>query len=451
MTTPYDFDFFVIGAGSGGVRAARIAATLGARVGIAEERYFGGTCVNVGCIPKKLFVYGSRVRHDFEVAAGYGWHGAMPELDWSEFIANKNTEISRLNSVYLRLLESAGCRIFERRATLADAHTVEMDGQRYTAAHILVATGGWPFVPDIPGREHAISSNEAFHLPALPRRTVVVGGGYIAVEFAGILHGLGSAVTQVYRGDLFLRGFDTETRQFLAGQMEHKGIQLKFNSEVTRIDRDADGLRVTMRDGSVLASDTVMYATGRHPNTAGLGLAECGVQLADDGAVVVDALYRTSVPSIFAIGDVTNRVNLTPVALAEGMVVARRLFAQHDSQVDYAFIPTAIFSQPPIGTVGYTEEAARAKYGEVRVFTSAFTPLRYTLSREKERAFMKLVVVPADDRVVGVHMCGEDAGEIIQGFAVALRAGATKRHFDSTIGIHPSAAEEFVTMREPTR
>jgi glutathione reductase (NADPH) len=451
MNPAYDFDFFVIGAGSGGVRAARMAATFGAKVGIAEERYFGGTCVNVGCIPKKLFVYGSRVRHDFEVAAGYGWHGAPPELNWAEFIANKNTEITRLNGIYLRLLQNAGCQVFECRATLIDAHTVAVEGKHYTAAHILVATGGWPFVPEIPGRELAITSNEAFFLPALPRRAVVVGGGYIAVEFAGILHGLGAEVTQIYRGDLFLRGFDTETCQFLAGQMTHKGLQLKFNSDVTQIAHVGRELQVTLSDGSSLDCDTVLYATGRAPNSAGLGLAECGVQLAHDGAIIVDAQYRTSVPSIYAIGDVTNRVNLTPVALAEGMQVARRLFAQQETHVDYDFIPTAIFSQPPIGTVGYSEEAAREKFGDVRIFTSEFTPLRYTISREKERAFMKLVVNPVDDRVLGVHMCGEDAGEILQGFAVALRAGATKRQFDTTIGIHPSAAEEFVTMREATR
>jgi len=451
MSTQYDFDLFVIGAGSGGVRAARMAANFGARVGIAEERYFGGTCVNVGCIPKKLFVYGSRVRHDHAVAAGYGWQGAPPTLDWSTFIANKNTEIARLNGVYAQVLKTAGCRIFESRATLVDAHTVEVSGERFTAAHLLVATGGWPFVPAIPGREFAITSNEAFHLTALPKRTVVVGGGYIAVEFAGILNGLGSQVTQVYRGDLFLRGFDNETRQFLAAQMAHKGITLRFNTDVTGITRDTAGLQVALNDGTVVACDTVLYATGRHPNTEGLGLAECGVALARDGAILVDEEYRTNVPSIHAIGDVTNRVNLTPVALAEGMVLVRRLFASQDTRVDYHNIPTAIFSQPPIGTVGYSEEAAREKYGDVRVFTSSFTPLRYTVSAEKERAFMKLIVLPGDDRVVGMHMCGEDAGEIIQGFAVALRAGATKRDFDTTIGIHPSAAEEFVTMREPVR
>ncbi|MGD9600406.1 MAG: glutathione-disulfide reductase [Gammaproteobacteria bacterium] len=451
MQSQYDFDLFVIGAGSGGVRAARMAAGFGARVGIAEERYFGGTCVNVGCIPKKLFVYGSRVLHDHEVATGYGWHGPHPTLDWAEFIANKNTEIARLNGVYRRLLDNAGCRIFDGRAVLVDPHTVEIQGQRCTAANVLISTGGWPFVPDFPGREHAITSNEAFFLPALPRRTVVVGGGYIAVEFAGILNGLGSQVTQVYRGELFLRGFDTETRRFLAEQMTHKGVSLRFNTDVARITRDAAGLRVHLTDEATLDCDTVLYATGRIPNTAGLGLAECGVTLDRHGAIVVDDEYRTSVPSVYAVGDVTNRVNLTPVALAEGMVVARRLFGGKETAVDYENIPTAIFSQPPIGTVGCTEEEAREKFGEIRVFTSSFTPLRYTVSTEKERAFMKLIVVPADDRVVGIHMCGEDAGEIIQGFAVALKAGARKRDFDATIGIHPSAAEEFVTMRDATR
>lgn len=451
MTALRDFDFFVIGGGSGGVRAARMAGGFGARVGIAEERYFGGTCVNVGCIPKKLFVYGSRVLHDHRVAEGYGWHGPQPALDWPAFIAAKDREITRLKSVYASVLTKAGCRIFEQRATLVDAHTVDVAGQRYTADTLLVATGGWPFVPDIPGREHAITSNEVFHLPALPRRVVVVGGGYIAVEFAGIFHGFGAEVTQVYRGDLFLRGFDVETRQFLAGEMRGKGISLAFDTDVRGIARDGDALIVTLSDGRTLACDCVMYATGRHPNTAGLGLEACGVERADDGSIRVDDRYCTSVPSIYAIGDVTNRINLTPVALAEGMVVARRLFGARETAVDYDYIPTAIFSQPPIGTIGYTEEQAREKFGDIKVFTSSFTPLRYTLSQEKERAFMKLVVAAADDRVVGVHMCGEDAGEVIQGFAVALRAGASKQLFDSTIGIHPTGAEEFVTMREPVR
>lgn len=451
VSSPFDFDLFVIGAGSGGVRAARMAAGLGARVGIAEERYFGGTCVNVGCIPKKLFMYGSRVLHDHRVAEGYGWHGPSPSLDWPAFIAGKNKEISRLNGIYLKLLQGAGCEVFETRATVVDAHTVQVGERRLTAAHILIATGGWPYVPDIPGREHAITSNEAFFLERAPRRVIVVGGGYIAVEFAGIFHGLGAEVHQIYRGDLFLRGFDLETREFLATQMSQKGISLHFEADVRAITRRADGLEVVMTDGQTLQADVVLYATGRRPNTQGLGLEAAGVELAGDGAVVVNAQYETSVPSILAVGDVTNRVNLTPVALAEGMAVARRLFGGPRSLVDYDFIPTAIFSQPPIGTVGYSEEEARARFGEIKVFTSSFTPLRYTVSEEKERAFMKMIVSAGDDRVVGLHMCGEDAGEIIQGFAVALRAGATKQQFDTTIGIHPSAAEEFVTMREPVR
>ena len=450
-SSQFDFDLFVIGAGSGGVRAARMAAGLGARVGVAEERYFGGTCVNVGCIPKKLFMYGSRVPHDHRVSEGYGWHGPAPTLDWAEFIAGKNREIARLNGIYLKLLEGAGCKVFTSRATVVDGHTVQVGASRVTARHILIATGGWPYVPEFAGREHAITSNEAFFLDTAPRRVMVVGGGYIAVEFAGIFHGLGAEVHQVYRGDLFLRGFDTETRAFLRDQMQHKGIALHFGTDVSAITRSADGLEVKLTNGQALNVDVVLYATGRRPNTSGLGLEAAGVALADDGAVVVNAEYETSVPSILAVGDVTNRVNLTPVALAEGMAVARRLFGGPRSSVDYDYIPTAIFSQPPIGTVGYSEEEARARFGEIKVYTSSFTPLRYTVSEEKERAFMKMIVSSRDDRVVGMHMCGEDAGEIIQGFAVALRAGATKQQFDTTIGIHPSAAEEFVTMREPVR
>ena len=451
MTSRYDFDFFVIGAGSGGVRAARIAGNLGARVGIAEERYFGGTCVNVGCIPKKLFVYGSQFPHTQAVAEGYGWHTATPTFEWTELIAHKNIEIARLNGVYLRLLNGAGCKIFEDRAILVDPHTVAIGSQRYTAEHILVATGGWPHVPDFPGREFAITSNEAFHLPALPPRVVIVGGGYIAVEFAGIFRGFGSAVTQLYRGDLFLRGFDAEIRTFLAGQMRHKGIELTFNDDVAAVTNTGAALAVTLKSGQQIATDCVMYATGRRPNSANLGLLEAGVALASDGAVKVDAQYRTNVPSIYAIGDVTNRINLTPVALAEGMVLARRLFGQLATTVDYDFVPTAVFSQPPIGTVGFTEDEAKLKFRDIRVYTSSFTPLKYTMSAEKEQAFMKLIVDTDTQRVIGMHMCGEDAGEIIQGFAVAMRAGATKEIFDSTIGIHPTAAEEFVTMREPAR
>lgn len=451
MKPGFDFDFFVIGAGSGGVRAARMAGGFGARVGIAEERYFGGTCVNVGCIPKKLFVYGSRVLHDHRVAAGYGWHGSAPYLNWPEFITNKNTEIARLNATYRRILDGAGCTIFEARATIVDPHTVAIGDQHVRVEHILVATGGWPYVPDIPGAEFAISSNEAFHLPTLPKRVVIVGGGYIAVEFAGIFAGFGCKVAQIYRGELFMRGFDTEIRHFLAAQMREKGIDLRFNDDVSEIVKTASGLSVRLKGGDRLDCDCVMIATGRRPNSGTLGLEKCGVARTEHGAIKVDAEYRTSVPSIYAIGDVTDRVNLTPVALAEGMVVARRLFGKRDTNVDYDYIPTAVFSQPPIGTVGFTEEEARERFGEISVFTSVFTPLRYTLSDEKERALMKLVVVTATNQVVGVHMCGEDAGEITQGFAVALRAGATKPVFDSTISIHPTAAEEFVTMRDAAR
>jgi glutathione reductase (NADPH) len=447
----HDFDFFVIGAGSGGVRAARMAASFGARVAVAEERYYGGTCVNVGCIPKKLFVYGSRFPEDRAVAAGYGWTVDEPTFDWPTLVRNKDTEIQRLNGIYERMLKNAGCEVIPARATLIDPHTVEVNGKHITATHILVATGGWPLVPEIPGREHILTSNEMFHLEQLPRRMVVVGGGYIAVEFAGILRGLGCEVTQLYRGEMILRGFDTETAAFLVEQMRHKGIDLRLQSDVVRIDKTATGLNLTLKDGSTLEADGVLYATGRVPMTANLGLEACGVALDAAGAIRVDAHYRTNVPSIYAVGDVTNRVNLTPVALAEGMSLARRLFGSRDTTVDYEFIPTAIFSQPPIGTVGFSEDEARKQFGDIEVFTSSFTPLRFTISPVKEKAFMKLIVDQASRRVVGLHMCGEDAGEITQGFAVAMRAGATKEIFDTTIGIHPSAAEEFVTMREPTR
>lgn len=447
----HDFDFFVIGAGSGGVRAARMAASFGARVAVAEERYYGGTCVNVGCIPKKLFVYGSRFPEDRAVAAGYGWTVDEPQFDWPTLVRNKDIEIQRLNGIYERMLKNAGCEVIPARATLVDPHTVEVDGKHITATHILVATGGWPLVPEIPGREHILTSNEMFHLEQLPRRMVVVGGGYIAVEFAGILRGLGCEVTQLYRGEMILRGFDTETAAFLVEQMRHKGIDLRLQSDVARIDKTATGLKVSLKDGSTLEADGVLYATGRVPMTANLGLEACGVELDAASAIRVDAHYRTNVPSIYAVGDVTNRVNLTPVALAEGMSLARRLFGSRDTTVDYEFIPTAIFSQPPIGTVGFSEDEARKQFGEIEVFTSSFTPLRFTISPVKEKAFMKLIVDQASRRVVGLHMCGEDAGEITQGFAVAMRAGATKEIFDTTIGIHPSAAEEFVTMREPTR
>jgi glutathione reductase (NADPH) len=446
---PRDFDLFVIGAGSGGVRAARLSAGFGARVAIAEERYLGGTCVNVGCIPKKLLMYASHFGEEFEDAAGYGWTVGETSFDWNRLLENKNREIARLNGVYERLLRNAGVEIVRGRARLQDAHSIDVGGRTVSAERILIATGGWPVIAEFPGREHVISSNEAFFLDRLPRRVIVVGGGYVAVEFAGIFSGLGAETTLVYRGPLFLRGFDREMREFLAAEMRGKDIELVFNANVSRIDRGAAGLAVQL-DGGPRAADLVLYATGRRPNTANLGLEHAGVALNDRGAVIVDDELRTSVPGIYAIGDVTDRINLTPVATAEGTVLARTLFGGKPARVDYENIPTCVFSQPPLGTVGLTEEQAREKHGDIAVYRSTFTPLRHTLTGSGEKTLMKLLVNRADDRVVGVHMVGADAGEIIQGLAIAMKAGATKAQFDATIGIHPTAAEEFVTMREPS-
>jgi glutathione reductase (NADPH) len=446
----FDYDLFTIGAGSGGVRASRYAGRLGARVAVAEERYLGGTCVNVGCIPKKLFSYAAHYGEDIEHAAGYGWSVAAPAFDWPTLVANKDREIERLNAVYAKLLAGAGVTLLRGRATLVDAHTVEVDGRRVSARYILIATGGWPVVPPIPGSELAISSNEAFHLGELPRRVLVVGGGYIGVEFASIFNGLGVDTTLVYRGERLLREFDSDLGGFLAAQMEKKGLRIRFHSNIERIARAGDGhaLRATLADGSALEADCVMYATGRAPNTRGLGLANAGVKLAASGAVVVDAKFQSSVPSIYAVGDVIDRVQLTPVALAEGMVVAENLFGSGGRSLDYEGIPTAIFSNPNIGTVGLSEAKARERVGEIDVYRTTFGSLRHQLTGSGEQVLMKLVVDRKTERVLGVHMVGPEAGEIIQGFAVALRCGATKRQFDATIGIHPTIAEEFVTMRE---
>ncbi len=449
--TDFDVDLFVIGAGSGGVRTARMAAQYGARVAIAEDRYFGGTCVNVGCIPKKLFVYASQYAEAMEVARGYGWTLGQRDFAWQTLINNKDREIARLNGVYANVLTEAGVHIVEGRAQLADANTVVVNKKSYRARYIVLATGGWPFVPEVPGAEHAITSNEAFHLPELPQRIVVVGGGYIAIEFAGIFAALGCEVRQLYRGPLFLRGFDQEIREFLAQEISQKGVALEFNQDIEAITKTDAGLEMALRDHSKRVADLVLYATGRRPATAGLGLEAVGVATDTHGAIKVDAEYRTSVPSIFALGDVTNRINLTPVALAEGMVLANNLFAGGGRVVDYEFIPTAVFSQPNLATVGYTEEQARECFDDIAVFTSGFTPLRFTISPRREQALMKLIVDKKTDRVIGAHMVGEDAGEIIQGIAIAMRAGATKSVFDTTIGIHPTAAEEFVTMRSATR
>jgi glutathione reductase (NADPH) len=446
----FDYDFFVIGAGSGGTRAARIAAAHGARVAVAEDRYLGGTCVNVGCVPKKLLVYGSHFAEEFEDAAKFGWTVEPRGHDWATLIANKDTEIARLNGIYRRLIEGAGAKIYDATATLTDAHTLDVGGERVTAETILVAVGGWPSVPEIPGKEHIITSNEAFHVETLPERIVVVGGGYIAVEFAGIFHGLGRQVTQLYRGPLFLRGFDDDCREFLAEEMLKKGLDLRFNSVVECITRQDDGSFVLdLHGGETLDCGLVMYATGRHPNTAGLGLEKAGVELDERGAIVIDADWRTSASNIYAIGDVTDRIQLTPVAIAEGHALADRLYNKSNRLVSYDYVASTVFSQPNLGTVGLTETEARAQYGAVDIYKSAFQPMKHTISGRDERTLMKLVVDRKSDRVVGLHMVGPEAGEIVQGFAVALKAGATKAVFDATIGIHPTAAEEFVTMRTP--
>ena len=444
----YDYDLFTIGAGSGGVRASRISASYGAKVAVAEDLYLGGTCVNVGCVPKKLFVYASHFAEDFKDAAGYGWTVGESSFDWSTLIANKNTEISRLNGIYERMLGNAGVELFNGRATVVDPHTVSVNGKTVTADKILVATGGWPVVPDIPGKEHAITSNELFYLETLPKRAIIVGGGYIAVEFAGIFEGLGVAVTQLYRGPHFLRGFDDDVRNFLAVEMRKKGVNLRFNANIARIEKKGDVLLAELENGEELETDLILYATGRNPNSRGIGLEESGVELAANGAVKVDDYFKTSVDSIYAIGDVIDRIALTPVAIAEGMVLAGNLFRGETGILDYADIPTAVFSQPNIGTVGLTEAQARETCGAVDVYVSSFTPMKHTLSGRDEKTLMKLIVDQASDRVVGFHMVGPDAGETTQGIGIALKCGATKAQFDATIGIHPTAAEEFVTMRE---
>ena len=443
----YDYDLFVIGAGSGGVRASRMSAAYGARVAVVEERYLGGTCVNVGCIPKKLFVYAAEFRDHFEDAAGFGWSVGQRSVDWPTLVANKNVEIERLNGIYRNLLSNAGAEIIEGRARLVDPHTLAVDGRSYTAEHILVATGSWPYLPQIPGIEYAISSNEAFYLERLPQRAIIVGGGYIAVEFATIFHGLGVEVTELYRGELFLRGFDTDVRSVLAEEMRKREVDLRFKADIARIDRHDGGLTATLGDGTRLETDLIMYATGRLPNTHNIGLEAVGVEMNDIGAVTVDAYSRSTVPHIFAIGDCTDRLNLTPMAIAEGQAVAETLFHDRPTQPDHTNVATAVFSHPPIGTVGLTEDEARQRYSAIDVYTSSFRPLKHTLSGRSERTFMKLIVDRASDRVLGCHMVGPEAGEIIQGFSVALKCGATKAQFDATIGIHPTAAEEFVTMR----
>nr|WP_232848843.1 glutathione-disulfide reductase [Amphritea pacifica] len=441
---------FVIGAGSGGVRAGRMAAAMGVRVGMAEDRYLGGTCVNVGCVPKKLFVYGSHFSEEFENAAGFGWTVGKSSFDWPTLRDNKTKEIERLNGIYRNMLVNSGVNLLDGRARIVGPNSVEVSGKEYSAERILIATGGWPYVPEFPGNEHVISSNEVFYLDQFPKRAIVVGGGYIAVEFAGIFAGLGAETSLIYRGDLFLRGFDQEVREFTAAEVAKKNISLRFNNNIEKIEKQADGsLLAHLTDGSTLEADTIMYATGRVPNVMDLGLENISVEQKSNGAIVVNDQFQTAEPSVYAIGDVIDRVQLTPVALAEGMALVRNLYAGKNQQVDYDLIATAVFCQPNIGTVGLSEEKSRELYDNVDVYKSTFRAMKHTISGSDEKTFMKMLVDRDSDKVLGVHMVGPDAGEIIQGIAVALKAGATKAVFDSTIGIHPTVAEEFVTMREP--
>lgn len=457
--TSFDFELFIIGGGSGGVRAARMAAARGARVALAECARMGGTCVNVGCIPKKLYSYAAHFGEGFADARGYGWRlPAAPTLDWEALKAARAGEISRLNGVYEGLMAGVAC--FNGRALLLDAHTVEItaaDGSitRTSAERILIATGGTPFVPDFEGRELAITSNEIFDLPTFPRRLLVAGGGYIGCEMASIFNGLGAQVTLAYRGEQILRGFDDEIRAHIAAQMQGHGVTIRLHSDITHITRTNGGLLVQLSDGKSLEADAVLSATGRRPNIDGLGLEQLGVKLSKSGAIDVDEHFQSSVPSIYAIGDVVGRKALTPVALAEAMTLVDELFGAPEGKaprvMDYDNIPSAVFTHPPIGTVGLTEAQARAGGRAIRVYVSEFRPLLHTLTGSGERSLMKLIVDDASDRVIGLHMAGADAAEITQGFAVAMQAGATKAQFDATIGIHPSSAEEFVTMRDIAR
>ena len=454
----FDYDLFVLGAGSGGVRASRISASYGAKVAVAESMFLGGTCVNVGCVPKKLFVYGSHFHEDFADAKNYGWQVEAGEFDWPVLRDNKTREIERLNGIYANLLDGAGVDLFEGHAQLVDANTIKIGDKTVTAKYILVATGGWPVVPDIPGKEHIITSNEAFYLPDFPKEITIVGGGYIAVEFAGIFAGLGAKTTLVYRGSMFLRGFDDSIRSFVKDEIEKKGIDLRFETNVTSIEKitgDDDAVRyqLDLTTGEQIHTDLVLYATGRKPKTANLGLEQAGVALGDNGQVLIDDYYQTNVENIFAIGDVTDRIQLTPVAIEEGMCIANNLFTDNPKKhLDYRNIATAVFCQPNIGTVGLTEAEALVDHeGDLDIFESRFKPMKHTISGRDEGTFLKMIVRRSDDVVLGIHMVGPDSGEIIQGLAVAMVAGATKAQFDATVGIHPTAAEEFVTLRSITR
>jgi glutathione reductase (NADPH) len=450
MTKSYDYDLFVIGAGSGGVRASRIAAGHGAKVAVAEEYRVGSTCVIRGCVPKKLFVYASSFAEEFEDAEGFGWTVGERSFSWEKLIANKDKEIDRLNGIYIRNLKNSGVEIFQSRAVLKDAHTVHLvaENRDVTANKILIATGGTPFMPDIPGIELAITSNEAFHLDALPKRGIIVGGGYIAVEFAGIFNGLGVETTLLYRGEKILRGFDEDLRDGLMEELPKKGLDLRVKSDIVSIARKGEDLVATLTDGSTIEAGFIMYATGRAPNVEGLGLDAAGVKLNLKGAVAVDSYSQTNVPNIYAVGDVTDRAALTPIAIREGQAFAETVFNDNPIAVDHSIIATAVFSQPELGTVGLSEVDARATHGEVDIYKTSFRAMKHTMTGRQEKTFMKLVVDAKTERVLGVHLMGPSSGEIIQAIGVAVTMGATKKQFDQTVAVHPTASEELVTLKE---
>ncbi|MEE8495257.1 MAG: glutathione-disulfide reductase [Xanthomonadales bacterium] len=448
----YDFDLFVLGAGSGGVRAARIAAAHGVRVGICEDSRVGGTCVIRGCVPKKLLVYAAHFAEDFEDARGFGWDVGPVRFSWPDLIRAKDREIDRLNQVYLSLLAESGVTLYPQRGSFIDPHRLQLGDETIRAERILIATGGRPWVPDIPGIELAITSDEAFDLPELPKRVAVVGGGYIACEFAGIFNGLGSEVLQLYRGDAILRGFDHDVRRVVGIEMQKKGIRLMLETVVERIrNTEQGGLLLSLRDGSTLEVDQVMYATGRVPNVRGLKLREIGLDVRPGGRIVVNDFSQTNLDPIYAVGDVTSRLNLTPVAIHEGHAFADTVYGGIRRPVSHEFVASAVFSQPPVGTVGFSEEDARSRYGAIDVYRSEFRPMKHTLSGRDEKTLMKLIVDQKSQKVVGIHIVGGDAPEIVQGFAIAVKSGLTKQDFDCTIGIHPTAAEELVTMRSPVQ
>ena len=447
----FDFDVFVIGAGSGGVRAARMAAGEGAKVAIADDRALGGTCVNVGCVPKKLYTYASHFSHDFENAKGFGWNVGSSTFHWPTLVANKKTEITRLNSIYANLLNNSGAQIIRGYASLKDRNTVTVDSTDYTAERIVIATGGAPNIPDVDYADLLISSDEIFDLTEFPKRLLVVGAGYIALEFACIFQGLGSQVQVSYRGDLIMRSFDDDVRRFVDQEMRKQGIEMNYQSQVSNVTRQANqSLLVTFADGSSKEVDQVLMAIGRNPRLAGIGLETLGIETTEKGTIAVNDKFQTNIDNIYALGDVTGGIELTPVAIAEAMVLVNHWYGDGAKRMDYALIPTAVFTQPNVGTIGLTEHQALEKYGEVTIYRSDFKPMKHTLSGSDERSFMKLIVDNSTDQVIGLHIVGEGAGEMLQGFAVAMKAGATKADFDATIGIHPTSAEELVTMRTPS-